>query len=84
MRVKLAYGERGLWVELPDANATVVEPYFVEGLDEEICQALLLPCHSIEEEVERLWKSYGPQASICVLPEGPQTIPYLEAARPLS
>ncbi|GFP29025.1 hypothetical protein HKBW3S33_02441, partial [Candidatus Hakubella thermalkaliphila] len=52
--------------------------------DEEIRQALLLPCHSIEEEVERLLKRYGPQASICVLPEGPQTIPYLEAARPLS
>jgi hypothetical protein len=21
---------------------------------------------------------YGPQASICVLPEGPQTIPYID------
>ncbi len=52
--------------------------------DEEICQALLVPCHSLEEEVERLLERYGPQASICVLPEGPQTIPYLEATRPLA
>jgi nickel-dependent lactate racemase len=52
--------------------------------DEEVCQALLLPCHSLEETVGRLLEKYGPQASICVLPEGPQTIPYLEAARPLT
>jgi hypothetical protein len=40
MRVKLAYGKQGLWIELLDA--------------------------------------YGPQASICVLPEGPMTIPYVD------
>ena len=35
MRVKLAYGRTGLWVDLPDGNVTVVEPRFVEGLPDE-------------------------------------------------
>ncbi len=43
--------------------------------DEEIFAALLRPCHSIEETVEELLVRYGPDARICVLPEGPQTIP---------
>jgi nickel-dependent lactate racemase len=49
MRVKLAYGREGLWVDLPDRNVTVVEPRFVEGLaDEEagIVQALRRPLGS--------------------------------------
>jgi nickel-dependent lactate racemase len=49
MRVKLAYGREGLWVDLPDRNVTVVEPRFVEGLaDEEagIVQALRQPLGS--------------------------------------
>jgi len=45
--------------------------------EEQIRDALLLPCPCIEETVARLLEKYGPQASICVLPEGPQTIPYL-------
>ena len=32
---------------------------------------------SIEETVAMLIKEYGPSARICVLPQGPQTIPYL-------
>ena len=35
MRVKLAYGKEGLWVELPDRNVTVVEPKYVPGLPDE-------------------------------------------------
>jgi len=35
VRVKLAYGKEGLWVELPDENVTVVEPRFVPGLPDE-------------------------------------------------
>jgi nickel-dependent lactate racemase len=45
--------------------------------DEQIQIALLKPCHSIETTVTELLHKYGPQAKICVLPEGPQTIPYL-------
>lgn len=47
--------------------------------DEEIRAALLLPCHNIEETVEELLGRYGPEARICVLPEGPQTIPAYES-----
>ena len=45
--------------------------------DQEIRKALFLPCQSIEETVKDLLAKYGPDATICVLPEGPQTIPYL-------
>lgn len=48
--------------------------------DEEIRKALLEPCPCIEETVDTLLRKYGPDASICVLPEGPQTIPVLTSA----
>jgi lactate racemase len=36
MRVKLAYGREGLWIDLPDdANITVIEPLFVSGVEDE-------------------------------------------------
>ena len=43
----------------------------------EIEAAQLKPCASIEDTLTQLLRRYGPSASICVLPEGPQTIPYL-------
>lgn len=45
--------------------------------DQELRQALFLPCQSIEETLAELLEKHGPEATICVLPEGPQTIPYL-------
>ena len=51
--------------------------YSTNLTDEQIRTALLKPCHSIEDTVEQLLGKYGRQASICVLPEGPQTIPYI-------
>jgi nickel-dependent lactate racemase len=49
-----------------------------DGLsDEELRQALVLPCSSIEETVARL-RHQNPAATIAVLPEGPQTVPYVE------
>jgi len=45
--------------------------------EDQIRSALLFPCARIETTVEELMKRYGPQATICVLPEGPLTIPYL-------
>jgi nickel-dependent lactate racemase len=47
--------------------------------DEQIREALLIPCHTIESTVETLLERYGPDATICVLPEGPQTVPYVHA-----
>jgi nickel-dependent lactate racemase len=45
--------------------------------DAQIRSALLEPCACIEETVAALLEQYGPGARICVLPEGPQTIPYV-------
>ncbi len=46
--------------------------------DDQIEQALFTPCHDIGDTVQKLQQRYGKNARICVLPEGPQTIPYLE------
>ncbi len=52
---------------------------YAEGLsDEQIRQSLLLPCRDITTTVAELRRRYGSHASICVLPEGPQTIPYVQ------
>ncbi|GIV80859.1 MAG: hypothetical protein KatS3mg051_0213 [Anaerolineae bacterium] len=48
--------------------------------DEATREALLLPCHDIPATVEALREKYGRDARICVLPEGPQTIPYVAEA----
>ena len=49
-----------------------------DGLtDEQVRSALLLPCRRIEDTVSELLGKYGRGASICVMPEGPQTIPYV-------
>jgi nickel-dependent lactate racemase len=55
--------------------------FYSENLsDEQIIGALLKPCRSIEATVNKLVRKYGPEASICVLLEGPQTIPYIRNA----
>jgi lactate racemase len=45
--------------------------------DAQIQGALLQPCRDIVSTAAALLQCYGPQARICILPEGPQTIPYL-------
>jgi nickel-dependent lactate racemase len=45
--------------------------------DDQIRSALLKPCPCIEDTVTELLDRFGSQATICVLPEGPQTIPYV-------
>lgn len=48
---------------------------YSEGLsDEQLRRALLLPCRSIEETVGNLL-AVNPEATIAVLPDGPQTVP---------
>jgi nickel-dependent lactate racemase len=49
--------------------------------DEQIERALLKPCRDIAGTVDQLLRVHGRDASICVLPEGPQTIPYIANAR---
>lgn len=53
---------------------------YSDGLsDEQIREALLIPCRSIEDTLAGLLNRYSPKATVCVLPEGPQTIPYVES-----
>jgi lactate racemase len=52
---------------------------FSENLsDRQIREALLKPCRSIEETLKGLVAKFGPGARICILPEGPQTVPYVK------
>lgn len=44
---------------------------------ETVERAMLRHCASVEETVADLLGRYGPEATICVLPEGPMTIPYV-------
>ena len=45
--------------------------------DDVVRSTKLLPCADIEETIAALLAEYGPDATLCVLPQGPQTIPYL-------
>jgi lactate racemase len=48
-----------------------------DGLtDLQIREALLTPCHSIEETLDRLVQRIAARPAIAVLPQGPQVIPY--------
>ena len=44
---------------------------------EDVKKAHINPISSVEACIDSLLEQYGPDASIAVLPEGPQTIPYL-------
>jgi nickel-dependent lactate racemase len=51
---------------------------YSDGLsDQQIKGALFIPCRNIEQTISNLQAKYGSLARICVIPEGPQTIPYL-------
>jgi nickel-dependent lactate racemase len=50
---------------------------YADGLsDDDIRLAMLTPCRDIEATLRDLVERYGPR--LCVLPQGPMTIPYLE------
>jgi len=52
--------------------------FYSDGLStSQISLAMLHPCASIEAQVRISLEKYGPAAKVCVLPEGPQTVPYL-------
>jgi nickel-dependent lactate racemase len=52
---------------------------YADGLtDAELREAMVIPCESIEATVAQI-REATPDATIAVLPEGPQTVPYLEA-----
>jgi nickel-dependent lactate racemase len=45
--------------------------------DDQVRAAHLEPVHDLQSAVADSMARHGPQASICVLPQGPQTIPYV-------
>jgi len=52
---------------------------FSDKIDNEtIKRAIFKPVNNIDHLIDDLVRKIGPQAKICVLPEGPQTIPYLK------
>lgn len=52
---------------------------YSDGLtDGQIHSALLKPSRNLETSVELAVNQLGTKARICILPEGPQTIPYIE------
>jgi nickel-dependent lactate racemase len=55
---------------------------FAGGLtDEQLLQAKVIPCRSIEDTVAKILAK-KPGATIAVLPEGPQTVPYIPEVAP--
>ncbi len=51
---------------------------YSDGLSAEQARAAhLIPTRDVAATVRDLLAEYGPQARVCVLPEGPQTIPYV-------
>ncbi len=52
---------------------------YTDKLDNEIVRrALFDPVKDPEELIREILKKHGPDARVCVLPEGPQTIPYIK------
>ena len=45
--------------------------------DEQIRGAHFEPVHDVSAAVEDSLQAAGPNATLCVLPQGPQTIPYV-------
>ncbi len=45
--------------------------------DETVRDAMLTPTSSVEDTIAELMLRYGPDARIAVLPEGPQTVPFV-------
>lgn len=50
--------------------------------DDELAAAHLRQTRDVSATVAEALAAAGPQARLCVLPEGPQTIPYVEGSRP--
>lgn len=73
------------WQVQAQAQIQLIADVFVysENLsDEQIRSVLLEPASSIEDTIGMLLDKYGKNARICVLPEGPQTVPYVNAKVP--
>jgi len=77
---KPGYSAQDQWQVQIQAQIQLKADVYVysDGLtDEQISGALFTPCRDIELTVNELMAKFGPDVRICVIPEGPQTIPYL-------
>ena len=45
--------------------------------DDDVRACLAIPCHDVGATLRSLLERYGPDSKACILPEGPQTIPYV-------
>jgi lactate racemase len=66
-------------VQIQTSVQSKADVFVYSGLSEnQVRDALLIPCVQIEKTISELMEKYGPEARICVIPEGPQTIPYID------
>lgn len=74
---------RDQWQAQLQAQAQLKAQVFLYSTlpSKEVEKAHLIPIESIEETIAELLKRFGPGTRIAVLPEGPQTIPYLAEAK---
>lgn len=82
MLAQPGFGEQDQWQVQIQAQIQLRADVHIysDGLSEEqITRALFTPCRDITQAVGRLCAHLGPQTRICAMPEGPQTIAYLES-----
>ncbi len=68
------------WQVQVQAQVQLIAEVFLKSeslTPEEVRAAHLEPVESIEDKVKEVLDKWGPEAKVCVLPEGPQTIPYI-------
>jgi nickel-dependent lactate racemase len=80
MIARPGFSQPDQWQVQIQANIQLRADVYVrsDGLtDAQIQRALLRPCHDIEQTVAAIESELGRPATICVMPEGPQTIAYV-------
>lgn len=74
------FSEHDQWQVQIQAQIQLRAQVFVysNGLsDAQITRALLAPCRDISAAIADLRRMYGPHSRICILPDGPMTVPYV-------
>lgn len=75
------FGEQDQWQVQIQAQIQINANVYVysDGLtDAQIERALLTPCRDLKKTINDLSTKYGPNSRICVMPEGPTTIAYVQ------
>ena len=68
------------WQTQIQAQILLEHPVYVhsDGLnDQQIREAMYLPCRVFGDTLDQLISKFGPNRRICVIPEGPEVVPYL-------